>query len=337
MTPARLTCRARASRTAFTLVELLVVIAIVGVLIALLMPAIQAAREAARRTQCQNNLRQVAIAVQNYASARAELPTSGNNGTIIRPGQAAVSPGAAGYQQAGALYQILPYLEQQSAFAADDATVQSIAVPAYYCPSRRAPVTRFGITGEPVGLNDYAVPLWKDALAGPGLGGDLRGCWNFWGDNKGDHENHPYYQNTAFVRGGKAGVRFPPGRMAQLIDGTSNVILFAEKFVDPTRYEPVAFAEEGPQPPWPSIAFTDMGYTYGWNWSTVRCSLYGPIRDQPLENIAYWQMFGSAHAEAINAAFADGSVRELNYDVANAVFQLLCRKDDELLIDAAAL
>lgn len=323
-------------RAGFTLVELLVVIAILGVLIALLMPAIQAAREAARRVQCQNNLRQVAIGVQNYASGRAELPTSGNNGTIVRPGGAA-TPGAASFQQAGALYQILPYLEQQSAYAADDATVHSMAVPAYFCPSRRAPTTRLGVSGEPVGLNDYAVPLWKDALAGPGLGGDLHSCWNFWGDNQGDNENHPYYQNTALVRGGKADVKFPPGRLAQLTDGTSNVILFAEKFVDPTRYEPVKLDEEPPQAPWPPIGFTDMGYAYGWNWSTVRCSGYGPIPDQPLTNIAYWQMFGSAHSEAINAAFADGSVRPISYEIANAVFQLLCRKDDDLLVDATSL
>jgi prepilin-type processing-associated H-X9-DG protein len=65
--------------------------------------------------------------------------------------------------------------------------------------------------------------------------------------------------------------------------------------------------------------------------------MYGPVPDQPYEAIAYWQMFGSAHAEGISAAFADGSVRGVSYQIANAVFQLLCRKDDGQLIDATAL
>ncbi len=70
----------RSARRAFTLVELLVVIAIIGILVALLLPAVQAAREAARRAQCQSNLKNVALAALNYESAHKILP----DGTVFQ-------------------------------------------------------------------------------------------------------------------------------------------------------------------------------------------------------------------------------------------------------------
>src|SRR5262245_10589113 len=89
-------------RTAFTLVELLVVIAIIGILVALLLPAIQAARAAAQRTQCQNNLKNISLAVLNYESSKKTLPPGSLN--------------AKGASQSGLAWtvQILPYVEEST-------------------------------------------------------------------------------------------------------------------------------------------------------------------------------------------------------------------------------
>ena len=90
-------------RTGFTLVELLVVIAIIGMLVALLLPAVQAAREAARRAKCQSNLKNIALALQNYHSARNRFP----KGFVAQPETVEA--------WAWSVY-ILPYLEEQAIY-----------------------------------------------------------------------------------------------------------------------------------------------------------------------------------------------------------------------------
>jgi prepilin-type N-terminal cleavage/methylation domain-containing protein len=103
--------RNRARVRAFTLVELLVVIAIIGILVALLLPAIQAAREAARRSSCQNNIKNLALAVLNYADQRGGLPPTTDarlNGQLI----ANLNSG----MQTSWLVYVLPYIEEQALY-----------------------------------------------------------------------------------------------------------------------------------------------------------------------------------------------------------------------------
>lgn len=150
------------SKRGFTLVELLVVIAIIGVLVALLLPAVQAAREAARRTQCANQVRQIGVSFQNHISARGVFPTGGNGngpnianyvtGTTVDSGV----PNGPNKQGLSWAYQLLPYLEQGAVQGiTKDVELAGTIVPLYYCPSRRQP-TVLGDSLYGNAMTDYA-------------------------------------------------------------------------------------------------------------------------------------------------------------------------------------
>ena len=131
------------TRNAFTLVELLVVIAIIGVLIAMLLPAVQAAREAARRMQCSNNLKQLALGSLQIEAAHGCLPSGGWGWVWIGDPER----GFGKDQPGGWAYTILPYIEQQDVFdlgkGADTDRVAimqgrlQIPITTFICPSRR--------------------------------------------------------------------------------------------------------------------------------------------------------------------------------------------------------
>jgi len=104
----RVSHRRRAPRWGFTLVELLVVIAIIGILVALLLPAIQAAREAARRSQCANNLKQLGVALHNYHDIHQRLCWNYDSGDGTYPGQPRGQ-----WNQLSWIVKALPYMEQQ--------------------------------------------------------------------------------------------------------------------------------------------------------------------------------------------------------------------------------
>ena len=110
------------NRSGFTLIELLVVIAIIAVLIALLLPAVQQAREAARRTQCRNNLKQMALAAHNFESTYTNLPTG-----YIGPDDP--TQGATQSPYLGPLTQMLPYIEQAPLYNTLNQTMLNPAIP----------------------------------------------------------------------------------------------------------------------------------------------------------------------------------------------------------------
>lgn len=188
----------------FTLVELLVVIAIIGILIALLLPAVQAAREAARRMQCQNNLKQIALACHNYQSAVGCYPPS-----ICLPRGTVV--GTQGDWSAHA--RILPYLEQGPLYENMDfgityehvtlngVPISTYRIPTYLCPSEIHDEMRFDSSGNPFHwpLN-YAFNM---------------GIWFIW--------------DPATGRGGD-GVTYPNSKMkpADFQDGLSNTLCASE-------------------------------------------------------------------------------------------------------------
>jgi prepilin-type N-terminal cleavage/methylation domain-containing protein/prepilin-type processing-associated H-X9-DG protein len=156
-------------RAAFTLVELLVVIAIIGILAALLLPAIQAAREAGRRSECQNHLKQIGLAILNYHDTQKTFPMGRE-----RTDQFGVSWA----------FRLLPQLEESAVYASRDATrhvddpknIRAMRTPiqVYACPSRRAAAADRNFDNndaaplvlDAAALGDYASNAGYDVLAG---------------------------------------------------------------------------------------------------------------------------------------------------------------------------
>ncbi len=189
------------SRRAFTLIELLVVIAIIGVLIALLLPAVQAAREAARRSQCVNNLKQIGLGVHNYESANNTLPP-----TSILRGVEKGSPFKSNKSNWSSLARLSSYLEQSALYNAinfnykasdvQNTTIGQMAISIFLCPSDPAP-PRADANGN--GQCSY---------------GNVVGDWYVWEE-----------------LGPKNRVAFSPNQskmLAQITDGLSNTMFFSE-------------------------------------------------------------------------------------------------------------
>jgi prepilin-type N-terminal cleavage/methylation domain-containing protein/prepilin-type processing-associated H-X9-DG protein len=354
----------------FTLVELLVVIAIIGVLVALLLPAVQAAREAARRGQCINQCKQIMLSMQNHLDAKKVFPSGGSTPwPEIKFYTAGVGGPANGPETQGLswAFQILPYLEGQATYNIRDAKqMEETAISMYYCPSRRPPTKAAlpnGATGGFPYLMDYAasVPMRSRGQVGDAkfngwlikgaAAPDTAGCGqDFWAGG-GDHTftavntgsvAYPGYWGV-IVRSdlhAKQGVSKRWGwyngiDTAKITDGTSNTMVIGEKFVPPSIYGGSADLD--------LIWHDDKGWSDGWDPDTLRspiCQLQ-PDREitksGPNEISPAGYRFGSAHSSGINTAFADGSVRHINYNVDLELFNRLGHRADDEVVSLESL
>ncbi len=142
---------------AFTLVELLVVIAIIGILVALLLPAIQSAREAARRSACQNNIKQIAVAMHNYESANKVFPPSlyfygtGDERNSSWSAQARILP----FLEESALESAIDYSQSYNTVRIGPDLVASKRIPVFSCPSEQRAEPR-----KRCRANSFPYQLW---------------------------------------------------------------------------------------------------------------------------------------------------------------------------------
>ena len=315
----------------FTLVELLVVIAIIGILIGMLLPAVQQVREAARRTTCMNNLRQIALATLNYESAYQRFPKAWNGSDDYNANVDALFTSTTGHQWGGMLVAVLPFMEQNNVsryfeeYKTPDvywtsADINQFAasqkIPTFECPSDQAETRR-----KVGGSGDFSTFF---LLSGRGNG--------WWMNDAGGDPIASHHQITNYTGCsgrldydpvGGTDPRWSPYygvfgewnrgvKMGSMTDGTSNTIAYGEV---------TGFGTNA------CFAWTTTPQCVHWNTKNLGGTPY-PDYD------GRWYVFGSRHAgNFINWAFADGSAHSISESInPDLLIQLAGRADGEVLI-----
>ncbi len=321
-------------RRAFTLIELLVVIAIIAVLIGLLLPAVQKVREAAARSKCQNNMKQLGIGMHVCHDANGNFPSGGWGWQWLGD----PDRGAGRSQPGGWAFTILPYIEQkvlhsQAAGLTPGSTAQKdairnqseYAVPTLLCPTRRINPTqpintsyKNGSALTKTGRTDYALCVSStgtvEVFAGPGTTteGDDAGWWS----NPANPTSNPGFAVKATnpaVFDGMAYCRSQV-RVADVTKGTSQQLMLGEKYLNASLYY-AAGGASGSDP-----ADNECMYT-GLNNDTCRSTDAIPKQDKM--NTTDTTHFGSAHPSGCVFVLGDGSVRVIPYAVDLATFKPL--------------